>query len=304
MKEERLLNKTLELINEKNTNDAYNFLVANKNTLDTISSQVYNFLYCLAATCGKKEESIVWLEEAVLTKGLWFRPEVFQDEDLDTVREKFRFKNCYRKSEERYLKALRKTKTICTWTKKTNSRLILSLHGNQQNNEISKEHWDFLQNENYQVEYIQSKELDSSELYRWEDDGTGPKQLSDTLKLIDWDSYDNKILCGFSSGCNTILRSIRDRGVFCNKIILQSPWIPVIEKESDLLFKKLKKNGTKVFLICGEADKDCFILNKLFEAKALKVGLDCEIHFIEGLGHEYPENFKKLIRGFILFKNL
>jgi len=300
MKEERLLNKTLDLINDESTNEAYSFLVANKNALETMSSQVYNFLYCLAATSGKKEESIAWLEEAVITKGLWFRPEVFEDEDLDTIRDDFRFKKCCGKSEERYLEALSHAKTICTWSKKTKSRLILSLHGNQQNNEISKEHWDFLRYDDYQLEYIQSKELDSFQLYRWEDEGTGPIQLQETIDMIEWDSYDNKILCGFSSGCNTILRAIRDRGVNCNKIILQSPWIPVIENNSDHLFRELKNSGIEVFLICGEADDDCFTLCKLFEAKAHEFGLDCKVLFLEGLGHEYPENFNELIRGILL----
>ena len=125
MNEIQLLNKTLCLINDEDTSNAYDFLINNKDNLDSISSQVYNFLYCLAATSNKKEESLGWLEEAIIIEGLWYRLEVFEDEDLDTIRMDKRFEVCYKKSEERYLEALKGTRSICTWDEKKNDRLIL-----------------------------------------------------------------------------------------------------------------------------------------------------------------------------------
>ena len=299
MNERQLLNETLEIINEDGTLDAYNFLVTNIQTLDSMSSQVYNFLYCLAATSDKKEEALGWLEEAIFSKKLWYRPEVFEDEDLKSLQDDVRFKTCCKVSEERYLEVYKISKTQCTWINKRSNRLILALHGNQQNNEISKMSWQFLDGDKYQVEYLQSSEIDSYNLFRWEDDGTGPIQLKETIDLIDWNSYEQKILCGFSAGCNVILRAIRDKDISCNKIILQSPWIPIVKDNLNSLIKTLKKNDIEVLIICGNDDEDCFSQCKTFEANAIEEGLDVSALYIEGLGHDYPENFNEIVLDFI-----
>ncbi|MGF7056425.1 alpha/beta fold hydrolase [Brassicibacter mesophilus] len=299
MNETQLLNRTLELINEDGTSDAYDFLVTNICTLDSMSSQVYNFLYCLAATSNKKEEALGWLEEAILSKKLWYRPEVFEDADLDGIRDDIRFKTCCKVSEERCLEAYKISKSKCTWINKRSNRLILTLHGNQQNNEISKVSWHFLDGDKYQVEYLQSEEIDSCNLFRWEDDGTGPIQLKEAIELIEWNSYEQKILCGFSAGCNVILRAIRDQDISCNKIILQSPWIPTVEDNLNSLIEVLKKNDVEVLIICGNDDEDCLPQCKTFEVKAIDEGLDVNALYIEGLGHDYPENFNEIILGFV-----
>lgn len=299
MTETQLLNRTLELIKDEDTSDAYNFLINNKDNLESISSQVYNFLYCLAATSNKKEEALGWLEEAITKAGLWYRPEVFEDDDLDSIREDNRFDICIKQSEERYIEALKNTKTVSTWRQKKKDRLILSLHGNQQNNEISKEYWDFLENDKYQVEYIQSNEIDSYQLFRWEDDGSGADQLNEIINSIDLELYQEKILCGFSSGCNVILKTIKDFDVSCDKIILQSPWIPVVEEDLYHLLEQLKKKDIKVMIICGEEDEDCLPQCKLLETKASEMGLNIKAIYIEKLGHDYPENFNEIIQSFI-----
>jgi len=41
------------LINDDGTLESYKFLVSNLEQLDDMTSQVYNFLYCLAATSGE-----------------------------------------------------------------------------------------------------------------------------------------------------------------------------------------------------------------------------------------------------------
>lgn len=301
MNETQLLNRTLDLIDDEGTYNAYNYLVTNKYLLDAISSQVYNFLYCLAATSNKKEEALDWLEEAIITKKMWYRREVFEDEDLDGIREDIRFESCYKLSEERYMEALKDAKSVCTWSKKRSDGLILSLHGNQQNNEINKLSWNDLDGEEYQVEYLQSKELDSYQLFRWEDDGTGSNQLIETIVSIEWNNYKRKILGGFSAGCNVILRAIRDTEISCNKIIMQSPWIPAVDDNLNDLVDELKKKDIEILIICGEEDEDCLPQCKKLEAKAIESDIDIKVLYIEGLGHDYPENFSEIVLDFIKF---
>jgi len=300
MNEMQLLNNTIDLIGDDGTLEAYTYLVSNISALDVISSQVYNFLYCLAATSEKKEEALDWLEKAIVENELWYRPEVFEDEDLDTLREDNRFKTCCDLSEERYLNALKDTRTLCTWKNKTHDGIILSLHGNQQNNEINKVYWDFLKSDHLQVGYIQSEELDSYQLFRWEDNGSGPDQLHKTLKNIEWNAYEQKILSGFSAGCNTILRTLKDKHINCDKIIMMAPWMPIVEEHVTEIIETLKIKGIEVLIICGEEDEDCLPQCQLFETKAKELGLKIKTHYMDGLGHDYPENFQELVLSFMV----
>jgi hypothetical protein len=299
MKENELLNRTLETIKSEGVVTAYNYLVNNLDKINELSSQVYNYLYCLAATSERKNEALDWLEEAIIKGEMWYRPEVFEDEDLDSIRDDNRYTNCYNISKERYLQSLKTAKPICTWKTKKADNLLLILHGNQQNIEICKESWDSLESGNYQVEYLQSKELDSYQLYRWEEEGEGPNQLKEAIDYIDWNNYNNRILCGFSSGCNVILRGISDYDINCDKIILQSPWIPVIEDRLEEVVNKIKEKNIEMLIICGEEDEDCLYQNRLLSRQAQKEGVNVEAIWIKDLGHDYPHQFTDIVTSYL-----
>jgi len=258
MDENKLLNVTMEILDNQGAELAYSYLIQNQNSVTVSSrSQIYNFLYCLAAASGKKEEAFSWLEEAIVTKGYWYRPEVFNDSDLVTLIGEERFEHYKSISEERYLAAEKTAKTVCTWMSNISDKILLALHGNQQNIQISKTYWEFMKKSGYQVEYIQSCELDSYQLYRWEDNGTGDCQLNKVCNKIGWNNYGTRILCGFSSGCNVILKALSKNEIVCDYIILQSPWIPAVYEELDDILISLKKNNIKILMICGDCDEDC-----------------------------------------------
>lgn len=296
MKERKLLDKTLDLIDDTGTLKAYNYLKLNLNKDEDWSSQVYNFLYCLAATSDMPEEALKWMEEAVIEKGLWYRPEVFKDDDLDTIRDKERFKVCVEVSDKRYEAALKDATTVFSLNDKLEDNLIVVLHGNQQNNDISREIWSDVIVPGYQIEYLQSKEMDSYNLYRWNEVGDGPKQLSNSIKVADDYHYNSKILAGFSAGCNTILKAIVDEDVIVDQVLLFSPWMPIVEESITEIIEYLKKTSIEVVINCGLSDEDCLPHCKIFEKKASELGLECTIRYIEDLGHEYPEDLSAYIK--------
>ena len=299
MNETKLLNDTLELIGDDGTEKAYEYLLSNLGQIDNRSSQVYNFLYCLAATSGKQGEALDWMEEAIVEKGLWYRPEVYEDEDLDSIREDDRFKEYTSISLARYLEARKTVETEFTWREVKGNKLIIVLHGNQQNNTISKSRWSDIDDSDTQVEYLQSHEIDSYQLYRWEDDGDGPSQLKQAIQSMDWDKYSSKVLAGFSAGCNTILRAIVEENVTCDKIILQSPWIPCIESELDELVSTLLKKQIEILMICGLNDEVSLSQCLEFDKRAKATGLNCKTVLIDGLGHEYPDHFRDIVSDFL-----
>jgi len=79
------------------------------------------------------------------------------------------------------------------------------------------------------------------------------------------------------------LRTINNEDISCNKIILQSPWIPIIE----------------VLIICANNYEVCLPQCKTFEIRAVEEGLDVNFSYIEGLGHNYPENFNEIVLDFV-----
>ena len=299
MKEEKLLNNTLNIINNSGTNDAYKYLVSNINKLDEKSSQVYNYLYCLAATSNRHEESLDWIKESIEIKGYWYRPEVFEDEDLDSIRKEDRFKKYLEISNERFLKAKEMTETVFTWKIKEKENIMVILHGNQQNNQISKSYWSDINLPDYQLEYIQSKEIDSYKLYRWEDQGDGPTQIHNALSKTHWVDYNDKVLSGFSSGSNTILRTLAETDTICDKVILISPWIPYTEKDAENIINKLIDKDIKVLIICGKEDQDCYPQCKLFESQSKEHGLKINSIYLDKLGHGYPDDFLNMVESFI-----
>lgn len=286
-------------MDEQGISEAYSYLINKKSVIQTVSSQYYNFLYCLAAMDNKNDEALAWLEEAIIDKELWYRSEVFEGEDLDGIRDLERFKKCFEISERKYKIALEQTKTLFTWKEKERNKLVVALHGNQQNLNDSKEKWDFLRKKEYQVEYIQSSEIDSIHIFRWENEGTGPKQLTDAVKQTPWNDYDKKILCGFSSGCNVILRSILHYDLNCSTIILQSPWIPMIENELEDVVQKLEELKINVFVICGKKDDDCFSLSQTFYERATERNVRINKLWIDDLDHDFSDNHESIVLNYL-----
>ena len=232
-------------------------------------------------------------------KGLWYRPEVFEDEDLDSIRDDSRFVKYSELSNAKFIEAQKIVKLVFTWNRKVSDNIITVLYGNQQNNKISEDYWSVLELPSYQIEYLQSEEIDSYQLFRWEDEGNGPTQLENAINSISWESYSVKVLGGFSSGCNTILRFLRETNNKVDKIILQSPWIPCIEEDLEGLISNLATKNIEVLIICGNEDEDCLPQCLKFESKGKELGLNINTNYIDGLGHEYPFNFKDIILKFL-----
>lgn len=287
MEEEKVLNQTLEQLEKNGAEAAYLYLLEKRNQIIHPTGQVYNYLYCLAAVSGKKEEALHFVEEAILEKGLWYRPEVLEDEDLSSIAEDERFLRCKEISEKRYQEECKNVRTCFSWQEKKKAKLAIALHGNQQNMRICHENWSFLEKQNYQLECVQSANIDSIHLYRWEDEQEA--QLPSMMKRIEKQGYEEILLCGFSSGCNEILKSIPEKTEEKIKLVLVSPWIPILSKEGKNIVEKIVRNKIPVYLYCGEEDEDCYSLTVEFEHLLKEAGGKVESIYEAGIGHVFPE---------------
>lgn len=299
MTEKDLLEETLALYTQQGAAEARAFLEAKQPLVAARNRvQIENFRYCLAAVCGEKETALELLHNAIVGQGLWYRPAVFEDEDLRSLWEEPAFQSLQALSTQRYEAALDSTRPICTWEKKSAERLLLALHGNQQSLENAREAWSFAACERLQVDYFQSGEPDCYGLFRWEPEGPGPQQLADLLPQIGWGAYSERILGGFSAGCNVIARAVLEKKVPCDKIIWMGPWLPSFgEGRMEALCAPLQ--DTQVLIVVGTEDKGCLPWAEQ-AYQALKAGgVKCSLQLIPGLRHEFPENFGELASGWL-----
>ena len=197
--------------------------------------------------------------------------------------------------DERYFLAIKNTDTYFSWKSKTADKLAVILHGNQQNIEICKENWSFLNRKDYQLEYVQSKDIDSVNLFRWEDDAY--PQLPAVFNKINNEPYSEVLLCGFSAGCNEILKSICVSPAICNKIFLASPWIPIINSDGEKVAEVIAKQNIEVIIYCGRKDDDCYPLALSFEKLLKSKSVNVKTVYTENEDHELPENAEEVFAG-------
>ncbi len=297
MNEDVLFEEIFDTLDTKGPAEAYKKMLDGYKNIEVPSSQVYNFLYCLASLSGHKEEALEWLSVSIEEKGFFYRPEVFEDTDLDAIRHEERFNYLTNLSEKRYIDASSKSEIKCSFKSKTTSNIALVLHGNQQNNDISRNYWDDVFCSDIQVEYLQSPHIDSYNRFRWNYDVDYNEIILKVLENISWEHYDKKILCGFSSGCNTILRLLLNDSVECDKVVLVAPWIPMIDTLGELLVESLKRKNIQSLIICGEHDLAIDRVRKL-ENLLKHNHVLVQVNYIQDMGHIYPTDLKNLVNAF------
>lgn len=62
---------------------------------------------------------------------------------------------------------------------------------------------------------------------------------------------------GFSAGCDMLLRAVTFTSARCNLLILQSPWIPVIQEHTEELVCAILQKNIVLRIYCGAEDEDC-----------------------------------------------
>ncbi len=299
MNEELILDKVLELLKTSGVEKAYTKLIEELENLKKPSSRVYYFLSCLAAVSEKKEEAIEWLRISIEEKGHWSRTEIFEDSDLDSIRDDERFKKLISISNDRYAKALYERRFICTldsenknFMQDKNTKFALILHGNNQNNEFSKNYWRNVFPKDVEIHYLQSPDLESQNRFSWI---RGKNYSSDIINILNktkWNTSNQRIICGFSAGCNVILNLIESNHNICEKVILVAPWIA---KPTDKLMENILKHDTEILIICGEKDSYCIDMVKKLELLIKTKNGKINVKYLKNTGHTYPIDLEKII---------
>lgn len=231
-------------IAENGYEEAYRFLQnAYEENAENFGPQTLYFLACLAGGAGWLEKALVWLRKAITENGWWYRPEVLEDEDLELLKDNAEYVSLKAISDARYADAVSQAKAVFSWEKKSADHLFLAVHGNTQNGQTARNDWQpaFEGNWQWQIETIQSAEPDGYGTYRWSYDMESYLPVASAMEKIQNEGY-QKIVCGgFSAGCDMLLRAVAFTSAHCDMLMLQSPWIPILQDHTEAVEQAVLK---------------------------------------------------------------
>lgn len=290
-KENDLLEETLSLA-ETDYAQAYRFLLAAyEKEPGGFGPQTLYFLACLAGGAGMQDAALGWLRTAIEKNGWWYRPEVLVDDDLAQLEGSPEFLALKARSDARYADAVSAAKSVFSWNGKTADYLFLAVHGNTQNAKTAQSDWApiLAGDDHWQLETIQSAEPDGYGTFRWSYDDTSFLPVANALDAMQGEGYE-KIACGgFSAGCDMLLRAITFTPARCDLLILQSPWIPVLQEHKAAILQALRQKDIALRIFCGADDEDCLPLAQELSAAANQAGLDAALTVQENCRHQFPE---------------
>lgn len=289
-KENDILETTLAIA-ESGYDQAYRYLLdAYEANPERFGPQTLYFLACLAGGASLPGQALAWLHRAILDNGWWYRPEVLEDDDLAALKESAAFLSLKAISDQRYADAAARSKAVFSWKEKTSGNLFLAIHGNTQNARTAREDWSPILEKSgrWQLETIQSAEPDGYGTYRWRYDRASYLPAAQAIESVQNAGYEEIVCGGFSAGCDMLLRAVRFSPARCDTLILQSPWIPLLQEDSEGLISAVKQKHIALTLLCGSDDADCLPMAKQLFAAADKAGIRVRLRIQEGCRHQFP----------------
>ena len=289
-KENDILETTLSIA-ENAYSEAYRFLLnAYEESPGSFGPQTFYFLACLAGGANMPELALTWLRKAIQENNWWYRPEVLEDDDLAALKNDAAFLSLKAISDERYADALSRSKALHSWKKKTADNLFLAIHGNTQNGDVARADWEPIVGTDglWQLETVQSAEPDGYGTYRWSYDSTSYLPVANSMESVQNQGY-HKIACGgFSAGCDMLLRAVAFSPAGCDLLLLQSPWIPVLQEHAEAVVRAISQKNIALRIFCGAEDEDCLPLAEQLYAVTKQAGCKVTLTVQENTRHQFP----------------
>ncbi|WP_347550184.1 alpha/beta hydrolase [Pseudalkalibacillus hwajinpoensis] len=293
----RLLNETITIYEESGSLKAYQHIKKYADDVEGNRAQLYNFKYALAAASGLEKEALAILKEAVIDHGYWYAYEYLQaDEDLNSLRKYEEFKELVQLCKQREEEAKQAVKPELQVVEGNGSSILIALHGDQENAEITEPYWNLAVSEGYTLALPQSSQIQFSEAFEWDDlDQAVDEVVAHDQRLeMKEDLGGHKIIGGFSAGCRVALKTVLEKGLSVSGFLFVAPWLPEIDEWSELL-NNLKGMNIRGYIICGDQDEDCLEGSSRLAELLKSKGILHQLKVVRGLDHEYPENFNEML---------
>ena len=162
---------------------------------------------------------------------------------LRSWRENSEFIALKARSDARYREAVSAAKSVFSWNGKTADYLFLAVHGNTQNAQTARADWaPILAGDNHwQLETIQSAEPDGYGTFRWSYDDTSFLPVANALMPCRARATKNRVRRLFGR----VRYAAARHSVYparCDLLILQSPWIPVLQEHKAAILQALRQS--------------------------------------------------------------
>jgi len=297
----KLLGTAYRLYREGRYQDGIDYLNRHAHKVEGNRAQIYNFLYALTARAGQTNLALAILQEAVEEQGFWWSGRYLRsDEDLEPLRKYDEFERLLRICEEREAEARRRARPqlkVLAPAPQSDARLVVALHGNHDNNAINEPYWRKVAEDGHVLALAQSSDEDSSDAFVWNDHEEGARELQAHLAELH-QRYgippERTVLGGFSAGGRVVLYAALVGMVKAHTLLLVGPWLPQLEEWAPRL-DALK--GTNVRIVVGDQDEDCLGCSQRLAELLNERGVRCELRLIEGLEHDYPDDFERDIEA-------
>ena len=299
----QILNETLAVYRQSGAEAAFDFVEREAQSLTGDYPQIDNFRYALAAAAGKKKEAMAIMKEAIEGKGYWYSYEYLEaDDDLDLLRKEPEFEKWLQLCKEREEAAIdnQESKILLLGNEGEPKPLLLVLHGDQENLEIAKPYWETVVERGYLLALQQSSQIEFSHGYNWNDVYQGVTEVGTYAEALNAEGLmgSSVWIGGFSAGCSVALRAMLDGAIEADRFVFMAPWLPDLEEwKSDLI--KLKEKGIKGHILVGNQDCDCQEGAETLASLLKELDLEVTFELIEGLSHDYPDDFAERLQGWL-----
>ncbi|MBN2794107.1 MAG: hypothetical protein JXR88_01775 [Clostridia bacterium] len=297
MNYKQLINEGIQLYLDEAFEEAYDLLTTYRDLVKGNLAQIDNFRYSCLGKMNKNEEGYLLLEKAIKDDGFWYHPDLLlEDQDLEGFRNFKGFNELVDICKVRYEDAKYQSTLKHTYVEsdlEVSKGLLVALHGNQENMAIAEDDWKSIFDLGYNGLFLQSDQVEFYDAFTWEDYEDAALKLPKVIQ--EFHKNEKMILAGFSGGGQVALWSVLTNQMACDHLLLVAPWLPHIEDWDDLL-PQLKVNHTKVTILIGDADEDCYEGCEYLHKALEKQGCDVELLIFEDLNHEFPEDFDEHLK--------
>lgn len=113
--------------------------------------------------------------------------------------------------------------------------------------------------------------------------------VAGALEALQTEGYETMSAAAFPPGATCCCAPFASPRARCDVLVLQSPWIPVLQEHSDALVRALREKHIALRIFCGLEDEDCLPLARQLYTAAKDAGLPVTLTTQEHTRHQFPE---------------
>lgn len=249
---------------------------------------------CLLSLCGRAADTIDLLRQG-LDSGLWWRNDVFNDSDLNAVRDLPEFQKLMAESQKKYEESrthMEREYTVLVPDEPPSGKypLLVALHGRNGNKEANLAEWETARRKGWLVLLTQSTQPLFPGSYCWDD----PAQAMSDL-LFYYEQVSEKypidpqrlITAGFSQGSGMAIQAALSGKLTARGFIGIASWSA---DPASLAPQTEEAKQVRGYLITGEKDHTFATAREILSAlQEHQIAVAEELH--PDLAHEFPPEF-------------